>query len=137
MERKLRSLETGVVVEVSASHADYLLHGGANARDDFAPEWELVDESTECGPPLEVREAATPLGEGEASPPQDPTPLDPEPDDRSRREPSTEQAEGDGGSESEADEAMLQRIDEAERTGEISPEQAAELRQRHAAPPEA
>ena len=48
--------------EVSADHADYLLTGGVNALDEFAPGFELVDDETPCGPAAEALAAAPPAG---------------------------------------------------------------------------
>jgi hypothetical protein len=71
--RRLRNLDTGVVMEVSAKHADYLLTGGVNAVSEFVPGFELVDDDTPCGPPADVLAAAPPAGTSrEASTPSEP-----------------------------------------------------------------
>lgn len=98
--RRIRNLETGVVWEVSAAEADYLLTGGPNALHDFVPGVELVDEDTPAGAPADVVAASTPLGEGEASPPADPTPAR----DRGESAPEAE-AEEPSEDESEAESA--------------------------------
>ena len=87
--KRVRNLETGVVWDVDEAHAEYLLTGGPNAREDFEPLFELAPDVDE-GAPAEVEAASTPLGEGEATPPADPTPLNPDVDDRHRRDPEPE-----------------------------------------------